>query len=146
MLYPGVFPKLAAYKKPRADLLAILLTGIPSGVVDGFQNFTGTTQADLVRLNVAVPPSSRPNPLGLVAGDAAGFPNGRRVADDVVTVELWAIAGLTIPLVDPSYTPDGAASAVKDGTTNTNPALLRAFPYLGTPAGGYQSSPGMARV
>ncbi len=142
VLYPGVFPNLAAYKKPRADLAAILLTGIPKGVVAGFQNNTGPVQADLLRLNVAVPPSKSPNPLGLVAGDAAGFPNGRRVIDDVVTVELRAVAGLTIPLVDPSYKPDAAASAIKDGTSNTNPPLLDRFPYLGTPAGGYQSTPG----
>ena len=120
MLYPGVFPNLAAYHKPRADLNAILLTGIPSGVVPGFQNFTGPVESDMLRLNVAIPPSSSPNNLGLVAGDAAGFPNGRRVDDDVVTIELRAIAGLTIPLVDPSFTPDGAVSAIADGTTNTN--------------------------
>ena len=40
-LYPGVFPNLAAYTKPRADLDAILLTGIPAGIIPGFQNFTG---------------------------------------------------------------------------------------------------------
>ncbi len=146
VLYPGVFPKLAAYQKPRADLLAILLTGIPKGVVPGFQNFTGTTQADLIRLNVAVPPAAKPNPLGLVAGDPAGFPNGRRVFDDVVTVELRAIAGLTIPLVDPSFTPDAAAAAVTDGTSNTNAPFLASFPYLGTPAGGFQSLPGTPKV
>jgi hypothetical protein len=143
VLYPNVFPNLKAYSKPRADLLAILLTGIPSGVVPGFQNFTGTTQADLLRLNLAVPPTASPNPLGLVAGDAAGFPNGRRVFDDVVTVELRAVAGLTLPLVDPSFTPDGAASGIKDGTSNTNSGYLANFPYLGTPAGGYQSKPGV---
>ena len=77
-----------------------------------------------------------------MAGDAAGFPNGRRLIDDVVTIELRAVAGLTIPLVDPSYTPDGAASAVTDGTTNTNAALLETFPYLGLPGGGYQTKPG----
>jgi len=142
VLYPGVFPKLAAYKKDRADLAAILLTGIPKGVVPGFQNFTGPVQADMLRLNVAVPPTDSPNPLGLVAGDAAGFPNGRRLIDDIVTVELRAVAGLTIPLVDPSYKPDAAASAIKDGTSNTNPPLLDRFPYLGTPAGGSQSTPG----
>lgn len=146
VLYPGVFPKLAAYKKPRADLAAILLTGIPAGVVPGFQNYTGPVQADMLRLNVAVPPSKSPNPLGLVAGDAAGFPNGRRVFDDVVTVEIRAVAGLTIPLVDPSFTPDGAASAVQDGTSNTNSDYLKVFPYLGTPAGGYQSKPGLPAV
>ncbi|HEU4997859.1 MAG TPA: DUF4331 family protein, partial [Lapillicoccus sp.] len=107
-----------------------------------FQNFTGPTQADLLRLNLAVPPSANPNPLGLVAGDAAGFPNGRRVADDTVTVELRAVAGLTIPLVDPGFTPDGATSVIKDGTSNTNSAYLDHFPYLGTPAGGYQTTPG----
>jgi Domain of unknown function (DUF4331) len=142
VLYPGVFPNLAAYDKPRADLNAILLTGIPAGVVPGFQNYTGPTEADFLRLNVAVKPSADPNPLGLVAGDAAGFPNGRRVFDDVVTVELRAVAGLTIPLVDPSFTPDGATSAIKDGTGNTNGAYLSKFPYLGTPLGGYQSMPG----
>ncbi len=141
-LYPGVFPNLAAYTKNRADLNAILLTGIPEGVVPGFQNYTGSTEADMLRLNVAVPPTASPNPLGLVAGDAAGFPNGRRVFDDVVTVELRAVAGLTIPLVDPSFTPDGATSAIADGTSNTNGDYLDTFPYLGTPLGGYQAQPG----
>ena len=142
VLYPGVFPNLAAYKKSRADLAAILLTGIPKGVVPGFQNYTGPVQADLLRLNVAVPPAKSPNPLGLVAGGAAGFPNGRRVFDDVVTVELRAVAGLTIPLVDQSFKPDAASAAIKDGTSNTNSDYLTSFLYLGTPAGGYQSKPG----
>jgi len=142
VLYPGVFPKLAAYTKPRADLAAILLTGIPAGVVPGFQNFTGTGQADMLRLNVAVKPTAKPNSLGLVAGDAAGFPNGRRIDDDVVTIELRAVAGLTIPLVDPSFTPDAATSAITDGTTNTNLRTLKVFPYLGHPASGSESMPG----
>jgi hypothetical protein len=142
VLYPDVFPNLAAYTKPRADLAAILLTGIPTGVVPGFQNFTGTTQADLLRLNLAVPPSANPNPIGLIAGDAAGFPNGRRPADNVVAIELRAIAGATIPLVDPSYTPDATAAQLTDGTTNDNQPLLTTFPYIGTPNGGYQSRPG----
>jgi len=144
VLYPGVFPRLAAYKKDRADLLAILLTGIPTGVVPGFQNYTGGLQADMLRLNVAVPPTAKPNSLGVVGGDLAGFPNGRRIVDDVVTIELRAVAGLTIPLVDPTFKPDDAASAIKDGTTNTNNAPLSSFPYLGTPSGGYQTVPGKA--
>jgi hypothetical protein len=137
VLYPGVFPHLAAYTKERADLEAILLTGIPTGVVPGFQNFTGPTPADLLRLNLAVPPSASPDPLGLVAGDAAGFPNGRRVFDDVVTVEIRAVAGLTIPLVDPSFTPDGAASLVKDGTSPGSGRYQATFPYLADPLSGY---------
>ena len=142
VLYPGAFSNLAKYNKPRADLNAVLMTGIPQGVVPGFQNFTGTVQADMLRLNMAIKPTAQPNDLGLVAGDAAGWPNGRRVNDDVVTVALRAVAGLTIPLVDPSYKPDGAASAVADGTSNTNAAVTDSFPFLGLPGGGYQTVPG----
>ena len=54
---PGRVPEAGRYDKPRADLAAILLTGIPTGVIPGFQNFTGDTKADLLRLNMAVPPS-----------------------------------------------------------------------------------------
>ncbi len=143
VLYPGeTFKNLKGYKKPRADLNAILLTGIPKGVVDGFQNFTGGVEADVLRLNVAVPPSKKENKLGLVGGDPAGFPNGRRIGDDVVTIELRAIAGLTIPLVDPSYTVDDAAKAVEDGTVTDPATVMDAFPYLGHPGGGYQTVPG----
>jgi hypothetical protein len=142
VLYPGVFPNLAAYKTARADLVAILLTGLPSGIVPGFQNYTGKVKADVLRLNVAIPPNtSSPSALGILGGDLAGFPNGRRVFDDVVSIELRAIAGLTIPLVDPSYTPDAAASLVTDGLTDADTTYLTQFPYLGTPQGGYQTSP-----
>src|SRR4051812_2376182 len=146
VLYPGVFPALAHYSKKRADLDAILLTGIPPGVVPGFQNFTGPVKADMLRLNVAVRPSKNPKVLGLVGGDPAGFPNGRRVIDDVTTIELRAIAGLTIPLVDPSFTPDAAAAGIQDGTTNKTPPYRRSFPYLGTPNGGFQTRPGTSAV
>jgi hypothetical protein len=146
VLYPGAFPNLAKYDKPRADLNAVLMTGIPKGVVPGFQNFTGAVQADMLRLNVAIPPTAQPNDLGLVAGDAAGWPNGRRVNDDVVTVALRAVAGLTIPLVDPSFKPDGAAGAVADGTSNTNAAVTEDFPFLGLPGGGYQTVPGTTKA
>ena len=141
VLYPGVFPKLAAYSKPRDDLAAILLTGIPKGVIPGFQNFTGARPADLLRLNVAIPPAHAPNRFGILGGDLAGFPNGRRVSDDIIAIELRAVAGATIPLVDSSFTPDGAASLLADGTSNTNSPYLHTFPYLGVPAGGYQTKP-----
>ncbi|MGO9900151.1 MAG: DUF4331 domain-containing protein [Solirubrobacteraceae bacterium] len=142
VLYPnGVFSNLAGLTAARADLVAILLTGIPSGIVAGFQNYTGPTYADELRLNVAIPPTtSSPNPLGLVYGDPAGFPNGRRVFDDVVTIELRAFAGLTYPLVA-NYTPDGAATAITDGLTDASTSYLPTFPYLGTPQSGYQTSP-----
>jgi Domain of unknown function (DUF4331) len=142
VLYPGVFPhlaKLVAKKTPRADLEAILLTGIPNGIVHGFQNYTGPVLADMLRLNTAIPASRKPNPLGVLGGDLAGFPNGRRVFDDVVTVELRAIAGLTVPLVDKAYKPDAAAGLLTDGLTDKSvPAgYLREFPYLGNPYSGF---------
>lgn len=143
VLYPGVFPHLEALNKsgkPRADLAAILLTGIPAGIVPGFQNYTGSTQADMLRLNTAIKPTTKnPSIYGLIGGDAAGFPNGRRVFDDVVAVELRAVAGATYALVDKSYTPDVAAGKVTDGLTPedlTSPYLDH-FPYLGVPHSGY---------
>jgi hypothetical protein len=144
ILYPGVFPHLAAYTKPRVDLEAILLTGIPSGIIKGFQNFTGTTQADMLRLNMAIPPSSKPNILGILGGDLAGFPNGRRVFDDIVAVELRAVAGVTIPLVDATFTPDAAAPVINDFSPPAIPEGVRyeqQFPFLGLPFGGYESRP-----
>jgi hypothetical protein len=140
VLYPGVFPNLAAYSKDRADLHAILLTGIPQGIVPGFQNFTGPTPADMLRLNVAIPPTvDNPNALGVVGGDLAGFPNGRRVFDDVVSIELKAIAGATIPLVDPTFTPDAAVGLVSSYLTPGAGRYQSTFPYLGTPHDGFDT-------
>jgi len=139
VLYPGVFPNLAAYTKDRVDLEAILLTGIPAGIIPGFQNSTGSTAADLLRLNMAIPPSGSPNALGILGGDLAGFPNGRRVKDDVVTIEIRAVAGLTIPLVDPSFTPDGAAGLVTQGLTPAASRYQATFPYLGLPLDGFHN-------
>ena len=148
-LYPDTFPNLAALNAAgtsRADLLAILLTGIPAGVVPGFQNYTGPVQADLLRLNMAIPPTTcDPSNLGLIGADPAGFPNGRRVFDDVATIELRALAGATYPLVDQTYTPDAAAGAITPGLTSSNTDVtaentvhyVPVFPYLGTPHGGY---------
>ncbi len=141
-LYPGVFPnlaKLVASGAPRADLEAILLTGIPSGIISGFQNYTGSTLADMLRLNTSIAPSSKPNILGVLGGDLAGYPNGRRVFDDVVTIELRALAGMTYPLVNSSYTPDAAASEVTDGLTNASvkAPYMNTFPYLGTAYSGF---------
>jgi uncharacterized protein DUF4331 len=143
VLYPGVFPNLAGLTAARADLVAILLTGLPAGIVPGFQNFTGTTYADQLRLNVAIPPTptATANIFGVVGGDLAGFPNGRRVFDDIVTVELRAIAGLTYPLVNPSYTPDAAVKAITDGLTDSSTSYLSQFPYLGTPQSGFATTP-----
>jgi hypothetical protein len=143
VLYPDVFPNLAALDADRADLVAILHTGIPEGIIPGFQNFTGTTEADMLRLNVAIPPAASPQVNGILAGDLAGFPNGRRVTDDVTTIELRAVAGSTYPLIDDTFTPDDAAGAIFDLQDNAVPAdvtFLDAFPYLDHPKSGFEVS------
>jgi len=142
VLYPGVFPNLAALVKsgkPRADLEAILLTGIPAGIIPGFTNSTGSVLADMLRLNTKVPPAKNPNMFGLLGGDPAGFPNGRRVADNVVAIELRAIAGVTYPLIDKNFKPDAAAGLLTDGLTaaSVSASPLGQFPYLGLPYSGY---------
>lgn len=150
VLYPGVFPNLAGLSAPRADLVAILLTGIPSGIVPGFQNFSSSTYADMLRLNMAIPPAAKPNIYGILGGDLAGYPNGRRVQDDVTTIELRAIAGVTYPLVAPTYKPDAAAALVTDFTTSDPTVVpvamphpfLGSFPYLGVPYDGFSTGSG----
>jgi len=144
VLYPNVFPsleKLVKSGKPRADLEAILMTGIPPGIIKGFTNFTGSVVADMLRLNTSVKPASKPNIYGLLGGDAAGFPNGRRIADDVVAIELRAIAGVTYPLIDPKFKPDAAAGLLTDGLTpgDVSASPLGEFPYLGVPYSGYNT-------
>jgi uncharacterized protein DUF4331 len=144
VLYPGLFDNLAALNKaktPRADLLAILLTGIPDGLVPEFQNNTGDIQADMLRLNTAIPPAKKENAFGVIGGDVAGFPNGRRIADDVVSISLRAIAGATVPLVDEKFKPDAAATAVEQGLSikDVSAKPLEHFPYLPLPLDGFNN-------
>jgi hypothetical protein len=157
VLYPGAFPNLAAYtgspSNTRPDLDAVLLTGVPAGLIAGFQNNTGATKADMLRLNVAIEPTAPAKAaiLGVVGGDNAGFPNGRRVFDDVVSIELKAVAGALLGDVVKSFKPDAAAGALYDvGGTASEPANLASlsafgltyrdsFPYLGDPWDGYDN-------
>jgi hypothetical protein len=159
-----IFPHLKAYNAShtgtskahaaRPDLVAILLSGIPNSVTKALgappTNVGGTGLADHLRLNVAQKPttdSKKISNLGYLGGDPAGFPNGRRVFDDVATIELRAVAGATIPLVDPSFVPDAPAGAVDfsltsgshDTTAKGTESYLKSFPYLGTPYSGYST-------
>lgn len=121
---------------PRNDLVAIFATGIPVNPVTG-PNFT-TFLSDgrpheMLRLNVAIGPSSSPSRLGLLGGDFAGFPNGRRVFDDVVDISLRAVAGGTPFTPATNISPN---NTIGDGVANNDVPFLSRFPYLGTPQSG----------
>ena len=124
---------------PRTDLVAIFATGIPVNAVTG-PNYT-TLLSDgqpheYLRLNTAIPitPIGSQNRLGLLGGDVAGFPNGRRVFDDVTDIVLRAALGGT------PFTPAfnvAPNNAVGDGVSaNPEGPLLTRFPYLLPPNAG----------
>jgi len=157
VLYPGAFPNLAAYtattSNTRPDLDAVLLTGVPAGLFSGFQNYTGSKKADMLRLNVAIKPvaAASANILGVVGGDVAGFPNGRRVFDDVVSIELKAVAGALLGAVVKTYKADAAAGLLYDvGGPSSAPSTVaslksfgltyrNSFPYLADPWDGFDN-------
>ena len=128
----------------RGDLEAVLLTGVPT------LNFTGGTKSDLIRLNTAVPPSGpvgTGNRLGVLAGDFAGFPNGRRLEDDVVDIELRAFAcgygSIVAPLIEGFGFCGGNANRTPnnllgDGVDKNEKPFLTAFPYVASPHQGYE--------
>jgi hypothetical protein len=109
---------------PRRDLVTILLTGIPD-----LNKPEDVKPASLLRLNMAIPPSDNPNRLGVLGGDNAGFPNGRRPADDVVDIELRAVAGAT------PFTPEfnDRAHRLSDEVDTNDVRFLGSFPYLNAP-------------
>ncbi|MDO9357154.1 MAG: DUF4331 domain-containing protein [Solirubrobacteraceae bacterium] len=147
-LYPGQFETLRKLNgTARSDMVALVLTGVKGGIVPKLQNFTGPIQADMLRLNVAVPPATIRSDLGVIAGDAAGYPNGRRVTDDVVTIFVRALTGAFRPFFDASYVPDLAVAIVTQGVPTPpegekgGPGVrfLTRFPYLGDPNDGFST-------
>jgi hypothetical protein len=128
----------------RGDLAAILLTGVPT------LNFTGNTKADLIRLNTGIAPGGpvgTNNRLGLLAGEFSGFPNGRRLEDDVVDIELRAFAcgyGTVVgPIIESFDFCGGNANRepnnlLGDGVNANDRPFKVTFPYLGTPHQGYE--------
>jgi hypothetical protein len=144
VLYPGL-PDVPT--SGRGDLVAVLLTGIgaiPKAGIDNF-NSTGSRPADLLRLNVDIAPSAAVgagNRLGTLAGDVAGFPNGRRLEDDVTDIELRAVACgygdvLQSLLGLCNLAPN---NAIGDGVDANDKPFSTSFPYVASPHQGYSHS------
>ena len=113
---------------PRNDLVTIFLTGIP-----GLNQPANVRAAEMLRLNMAIPPAVNPSTMGVLGGDAAGFPNGRRVGDDVLDIVLQAAAGAT-PLT-PAFI-RSPNNQLGDGVNRNDVPYLTSFPYLGVPHAG----------
>jgi hypothetical protein len=127
----------------RGDIAAILLTGVPG------LNFTGPQKADLIRLNTGIAPTSPVgggNRLGVLGGDFAGFPNGRRLEDDVTDIEIRALMcgyGPTVgPLIESLGFCGGNANRspnnmLGDGVDANDRPFQTSFPYVPVPHQGY---------
>ena len=120
---------------PRNDLVSIFATGIPVNPVTGPNYTTFLSDGkphEYLRLNVAIPAtkSSKINPMGLLGGDVAGFPNGRRVQDDVVDIALRAVAGGTPFTPKTNKAPN---NQLGDGASGNDLPFLNRFPYLAPP-------------
>ncbi len=125
---------------PRNDLVSIFATGIKAGSVPNaptFNTFLSDGKPhEMMRLNVAIPPSAEPNPLGLLGGDPAGHPNGRRVFDDVTDIALRAMAGGTPFTPTTNKAPN---NTLGDGVGQNDVPYLDKFPYLALPHPGNPS-------
>src|SRR5262245_13428275 len=123
--------KLDVPATKRDDLVAVLLTGIPKAT------FTGSRPADMLRINLAVPvtPAGKVSRLGVLGGDNQGWPNGRRLGDDVIDIAEQAVAGFL----------KGTKLPLGDGVNSGDVADLGAFPYEAHPAQGFANSKGQQK-
>ena len=129
----------------RNDLITIFGTGIPNGTLPGFPgNFLNSDGIghEMMRLNTGIAPTATgptgTSELGLLGNDIAGFPNGRRVFDDIVDIELRVVAGGT-----PFYPAlqNGTNDQLGDGVSQNEQPFLQRFPYLAPPNQGNQPRP-----
>jgi hypothetical protein len=105
----------------RTDIVQALLTGIP-GVTQIGRN---PAAADTLKLNLGVPPATAENRFGVIGGDSAGFPNGRRLADDVVDITLRVVGGYLVPADQ-----GGKKLPLGDGVDRNDQDFSTAFPYV----------------
>lgn len=117
---------LSVPSAPRQDVLDTLLLGIP-----GLNRPAGSpVPADMLRLNTATPLcASDCSNLGVIGGDNQGYPNGRRLTDDVVDISERVIAGVLVPGYDVSPN-----NALGDGVSSPFYSFDRTFPYLAPPS------------
>ncbi|MBC7932542.1 MAG: DUF4331 domain-containing protein [Rubrivivax sp.] len=149
LLYP---PVLDAPTSGRNDLVRVFLTGVPGATRFPFQADPadpdagpGSAPSELIRLNTAVPATAAgsENRLGVIAGDLGGYPNGRRVGDDVVDITLRVAAGVLLPgnacaggTANCNQSPN---NQLGDGVTQNDKPYRTTFPYLASPADGYSN-------
>lgn len=100
---------------PRNDLVSVFLTGVTR-----LNQPPGVRPAELLRLNMDVAPTANPNRMGVLGGDLAGFPNGRRLADDVVDIAVQVVAGALV----------GQPTGLGDGVDRNDLPFLSSFPYV----------------
>jgi uncharacterized protein DUF4331 len=129
-LIPVLYPGVNVPPSPRNDLVAIFLTGIQN-----LNQPPGVRPAELIRLNMGVAPSSVPDRLGLLSGQADGFPNGRRLGDDVVDIELRALAGGTPFTSEFNKAPN---NLLGDGVDANDQNFQPTFPYMADPFPGFE--------
>ena len=122
--------KLGVKETGRTDIVQALLTGVPGLTQIG----SNPAAADTLKLNLGVPPSAKPNRFGVLAGDTAGFPNGRRLADDVVDIELRVIAGALL-----TADQGGKQIPLGDGVDVNDKPFRSTFPYVALPDSGFDS-------
>ncbi|HYY07950.1 MAG TPA: DUF4331 domain-containing protein [Actinomycetota bacterium] len=135
-VYSGVFPKVpdtdpGTAGVQRSDLVKVFLTGLP-----GLNKPTGVRPAEMLRLNMDIAPcTSSCSTLGAVGGDTAGFPNGRRLTDDVIDIALRVVMGVLIPGHDTD------ADGLSDGVGANDVAFNASFPYVAYPHSGSNADP-----
>lgn len=118
---------------PRNDLVQVFLTGIPGATMP-----PNVVPSEMLRLNVAVPvtPADDVNRMGVIGNDLGGFPNGRRLGDDVVDIALRVVAGVLVEGFNKSPN-----NALTDGVDANELAFLPQFPYVAFPHQGFDSRP-----
>jgi hypothetical protein len=114
----------------RTDIVQALLTGVP-GLTQISRN---AVPADTLKVNLGVPPTATPNRFGVLAGDTQGFPNGRRLADDVTDIELRVIAGALLKPED-----GGKQIPLGDGIDTNDKPFRAGFPYVALPDSGFDA-------